>query len=109
MRLQQIPYRITHVMALLFIAHRNTSFWPIVPIIPHYSCKHYLNEIAFILKENQYGRIVWNERKKEVDTGVWYYKIHVYNLFSTISSNFKYDIFMSRTPDYEYKQLATLY
>ena len=47
--------------------------------------------------------------KKEVDTGVWYYKIHVYNLFSTISSNFKYDIFMSRTPDYEYKQLATLY
>ena len=68
-----------------------------------------LNEIAFILKENQYGRIVWNERKKEVDTGVWYYKILVYNLFSTISSNFKYDIFMSRTPDYEYKQLATLY
>ncbi|MBM6887942.1 hypothetical protein H6B69_19260, partial [Pseudoflavonifractor phocaeensis] len=37
-------YRITHVMALLFIAHRNTSFWPIVPIIPHYSCKHYLEK-----------------------------------------------------------------
>ncbi|WP_420893116.1 hypothetical protein [Pseudoflavonifractor phocaeensis] len=31
-------------MALLFIAHRNTSFWPIVPIIPHYSCKHYLSQ-----------------------------------------------------------------
>ena len=46
MRLQQIPYRITHVMALLFIAHRNTSFWPIVPIIPHYSRKHYLDKFA---------------------------------------------------------------
>ena len=68
-----------------------------------------LNEIAFILKENQYGRIIWNERKKDVDTGVWYYQIHVYNLFFSTSNKFKYDIFMSCIPDYEYKQIARLY
>ncbi|WP_204887454.1 hypothetical protein, partial [Pseudoflavonifractor phocaeensis] len=53
-------YRITHVMALLFIAHRNTSFWPIVPIIPHYSCKHYLDFLLLFLKENGSLNIIEN-------------------------------------------------
>ena len=49
MRLQQIPYRITHVMALLFIAHRNTSFCSLVPAIPLLSCKHYLKTTILYL------------------------------------------------------------
>lgn len=42
MRLQKAPYRIADVVALLFIAHGNTSFGSLAPIIPYRSCKHYL-------------------------------------------------------------------
>lgn len=43
MRFQQAPYRIADVVALLFIAHGNTSFGSLAPIIPYRSCKHYLD------------------------------------------------------------------
>ncbi|WP_455761275.1 hypothetical protein, partial [Ruthenibacterium lactatiformans] len=33
---------IADVVALLFIAHGNTSFGFLAPIIPYRSCKHYL-------------------------------------------------------------------
>ena len=46
MRFQQAPYRIADVVALLFIAHGNTSFGSLAPIIPYRSCKHYLNAAA---------------------------------------------------------------
>ena len=42
MRFQQAPYLIADVVALLFIAHGNTSFGSLAPIIPYRSCKHYL-------------------------------------------------------------------
>ena len=42
MRFQQAPYLIADVVALLFIAHGNTSFGFLAPIIPYRSCKHYL-------------------------------------------------------------------
>ncbi|WP_204986431.1 hypothetical protein, partial [Ruthenibacterium lactatiformans] len=42
-RFQQAPYRIADVVALLFIAHGNTSFGSLAPIIPYRSCKHYLS------------------------------------------------------------------
>ena len=44
MRFQQAPYRIADVVALLFIAHGNTSFGSLAPIIPYRSCKHYLGK-----------------------------------------------------------------
>ena len=44
MRLQKAPYLIADVVALLFIAHGNTSFGSLAPIIPYRSCKHYLGE-----------------------------------------------------------------
>ncbi|MBQ1359352.1 hypothetical protein, partial [Ruthenibacterium sp.] len=46
MRFQQAPYRIADVVALLFIAHGNTSFGSLAPIIPYRSCKHYLREMV---------------------------------------------------------------
>ncbi|WP_207708255.1 hypothetical protein, partial [Ruthenibacterium lactatiformans] len=46
MRFQQAPYRIADVVALLFIAHGNTSFGSLAPIIPYRSCKHYLEDFA---------------------------------------------------------------
>ena len=52
MRLQKAPYLIADVVALLFIAHGNTSFGSLAPIIPYRSCKHYLDaELISLLME----------------------------------------------------------
>ncbi|MEE1463744.1 MAG: hypothetical protein UF444_13820, partial [Ruthenibacterium lactatiformans] len=48
MRFQQAPYRIADVVALLFIAHGNTSFGSLAPIIPYRSCKHYLGSASSV-------------------------------------------------------------
>ncbi len=94
--------------------------------------KDVLNETVFSLSQNQYGRIIWNERRTDYDTGQWYYQLHIYNLFyfssqpqSSVSRFHKKnrqqdlqdrkfpedrkDIFVRNKPDFEYKQLAFLY
>jgi len=80
--------------------------------------KDILNETAFVLSQNQYGRIIWNERRTDYDIGEWYYQLHIYNLFYLGSQmrakalqgkSFPKDIFVKNRPDFEYKQLAFLY
>lgn len=94
--------------------------------------KDVLNHMVFSLSQNQYGRIIWNERRTDYDTGQWYYQLHIYNLFylssqphlSAKQSHKKHrpqdlkdknfaeeikDIFVRNEPDYEYSQLAFLY
>lgn len=94
--------------------------------------KDILNETVFSLSQNQYGRIIWNERRTDYDTGQWYYQLHIYNLFyfsnqpylpihqsrnkrrqpkpqdRNFSKDIK-DIFVKNQPDFEYRQLAYLY
>lgn len=67
-----------------------------------------LNETAFSLKNGQYGRVIWNERKTDWDTGEWYYQLHALNLLYSDKIP-KADIFLTRKPDFEYKQIAALY
>ena len=69
--------------------------------------KNVLNERAFALSDGQYGRIIWNERLSDVDTGEWFYRFHIYNLFAAAS--FDGTEFVSRAPDFLYEQLAPLY
>lgn len=71
--------------------------------------KDMLNETAFVLTQNQYGRIIWNERRTDYDTGEWYYQLHIYNLFYLLHKTFSTDIFTKNKPDFEYKQFASLY
>lgn len=68
-----------------------------------------MNEKAFVLKQNQYGRIIWNERRTDYDTGEWYYQLHIYNFIYLLDHTFSKDIFMKKKPDFEYKQLARLW
>lgn len=72
----------------------------------HIDC---LNETAFILKKNQYGRILWNERRIDYDTGEWYYQLHIYNMIYLLDKISKNDIFVSNKPDFIYRQEAVLY
>ncbi|MCI9540504.1 MAG: hypothetical protein HFG39_05485 [Lachnospiraceae bacterium] len=84
----------------------NRDFWD--PCSPLYG-KDILNEKAFVLKQNQYGRIIWNERRTDYDTGEWYYQLHIYNFIYLLDHTFSKDIFMKKKPDFEYKQLARLW
>lgn len=67
-----------------------------------------LNETAFSLKQEQYGRIIWNERKTDWETGEWYYQLHTLNLLYSDKMP-EADIFLTRKPNFEYKQIAVLY
>lgn len=68
-----------------------------------------LNETAFVLTPNQYGRILWNERRTDYDTGEWYYQLHVYNLFFQQGKHVSKTLFVKKKPDYVYRQMARLY
>ncbi len=70
--------------------------------------KDCLNEAAFVLKQNQYGRMIWNDRTIDLDTGNWYYNLHIYNFYVADKIPQK-NIFVSYTPDFEYKQMVMLY
>ncbi len=67
-----------------------------------------VNETAFSLGRGQYGRVIWNERKIDCDTGEWYYQWHVVNLVHCLDKIWKADIFLTGRPDYEYRQVAAL-
>lgn len=67
-----------------------------------------LNETAFILEENQYGRILWNERKTDCDTGEWYYWLHIYNIISSPDEIPQKNIFVENEPDFVYRQMELL-
>lgn len=68
-----------------------------------------LNETVFSLRPGQYGRVIWNERKIDFDTGEWYYQLHVSNLWSCLGKMPKQEIFLTSRIDFEYKQMALLY
>ncbi|MCM1539845.1 MAG: hypothetical protein NC121_01140 [Blautia sp.] len=68
-----------------------------------------LNETAFSLGAGQYGRVFWNERNLDYDTGEWYYQWHIVNLLHSLDKMPERDIFLVREPDFEYRQMATLY
>ena len=71
-------------------------------------CKDCLNEPAFTLLPGQYGRLLWNERRTDCDTGEWYYLLHIYNLYS-LTAPPPEDLLTAREPDFLYRQLAELY
>lgn len=68
-----------------------------------------LNETAFSLGGGQYGRVIWNERNIDYDTGEWYYQLHAINLLHDTNKMPKADIFLTRSLDFDYKQMAELY
>lgn len=68
-----------------------------------------LNETAFSLGRGQYGRVIWNERKIDYDTGEWFYQLHASNLLHYPGKMPEADIFLIGRPDFEYKQMAVLY
>lgn len=71
--------------------------------------KDILNETAFVLDSDQYGRVIWNEHMIDWDTGNWYYQLHIYHIAALSKQILSRDLFLKRQPDYEYRQLAAMY
>ena len=67
-----------------------------------------LNETAFILDKNQYGRIIYNNRYVDPDSQRWYYGWHIYNIINCDISECKEKMFFRKDPDHEYSQLLDL-
>lgn len=74
-----------------------------------FCCRDILNETAFSLKQGQYGRVLWNERKLDQDTGEWYYRLHIVNFLAAPEKTPEPDVFLTRSPDFVYQQMAVLY
>ena len=71
--------------------------------------KNLLNEVAFSLQENQYGRILYQKRFTDVDTGNWYYCLFIYNFLYTNQKMIDKNILVSHKPDTVYTQLGHLF
>lgn len=67
-----------------------------------------INETAFKLKPNEYGRIIYNDRIVDHDTGKWYYQLNICNFISCDKSDFREKMFFKKVPDYEYKNMQYL-
>ena len=61
------------------------------------------------LSLQQYGRVLYNERRRDMDTGEWYYQLHIYNLLYTEEKQLSKDVFVVHKPDRIYQQIARLY
>ncbi|MCM1505941.1 MAG: hypothetical protein NC177_02245 [Ruminococcus flavefaciens] len=62
----------------------------------------------FTLKNNEYGRIIYNNRYVSSDTGKWYYELHTLNFINCDKSKYRKKMFFRKVPDYEYKNMQYL-
>lgn len=62
----------------------------------------------FLLKPNQYGRIIFNERGAYDYTGIWYYDLTIYNFINADYSQYRKNLFFRKVPDYDFKDLRKL-
>lgn len=63
---------------------------------------------AFVLKNNEYGRIIYNERSVGYDSGIWYYSLVTYNFINGNKSGTREKMFFKKVSDYEYKDMKYL-
>lgn len=66
-----------------------------------------LNETAFCLGRNEYGRIYFNNRFVHPNTRQQTYVRYVYNIINC--DNIREKLFFRKQPDFEYKNLKCLY
>ncbi|MCM1314873.1 MAG: hypothetical protein NC244_05840 [Alistipes senegalensis] len=67
-----------------------------------------VNQTAFILTPDTYGRILYNDRIVMHHSEIWYYRIHTLNFISCDKNKFREKMFYRKVPDYEYKNMQYL-
>ena len=66
-----------------------------------------INETAFNLKPDEYGRIIYNARQVTMDEQ-WCYILYVVNFINCDKSKYREKMFFRKVPDYEYKNMQYL-
>ena len=74
-----------------------------------YFCRDVLNETAFTLEIGQKGRILYNARFVDWDTGEHWYEQTVINIANVKFDEFRSNIFLSQEFDFVYDKLEKLY
>jgi hypothetical protein len=69
--------------------------------------KVFLKQKAFILNPEEYGKIIFNGRFTDADTGNWWYEKHIFNLIYTSTPSEK--MFLNMPVSKKYEQLAKLW
>lgn len=67
-----------------------------------------LNELAFELCQDDYGRAICNGRFVDWDTGIWWYEMCITNVMILTRPNISLDCFLTNTPTHNYRQIAQL-
>lgn len=81
---------------------RNEGYWN---NNSPFSYTDVINQTAFILTPDTYGRILYNDRIVMHHTEMWYYRIHTINFISCDRNKFREKMFFRKVPDYEYKNM----
>lgn len=66
------------------------------------------DKTVFTLKNGNYGRVVFNERRTYCDSGEWYYQLLVFNFVCCEKEKFREKIFYNKNPNYEYNGMKYL-
>ena len=84
---------------------RNEGYWN---NNSPFSYTDVINQTAFILTPDTYGRILYNDRIVIHHTEIWYYRIHTLNFINCDRNKFREKMFFRKVPDYEYKNMQYL-
>jgi hypothetical protein len=68
-----------------------------------------LIEAAMELFPDEYGRIIYNGRLVNFDTGEWYYNLDVVNIINLYQKELSISIFNNNEPNKTYNQIAVLH
>lgn len=60
------------------------------------------DKAVFTLADGKYGRVMYNIRINEPETGEWCNQLYVYNFINAPSNIFRYRMFINRNPDFEF-------
>lgn len=63
-----------------------------------------INETAFNLRPDEYGRIIYNARQVTMDEQ-WCYILYVVNFINCDKSKYREKMFFRKVPDYEYRNM----
>lgn len=84
---------------------RNECYWD---NNSPFSYTDVINETAFTLNPNQYGRVQYNDRYVMRYTEIWHYRMHTLNFINCDEDKFREKMFFRKVPDYEYKNMQYL-
>ena len=106
----EADYRVAFCDDGSFLCHSKRKGHNEEYTVPHtpFANKNKINKTVFRLSDGDYGRIIYNNRYIDHDTGKWIYTRNVYNIVCCNKAAFREKMFYRKKPDFEYTNLLYL-